>query len=158
MPSNILSIISWFANGHILVIILVINNACNIKIILFILASRKRVATNSQNANFGKDRRMAISGMGLCFTALVCKLPLQVVMFLADYMSWPLDQTIMIVYIAITLLVVENAASFFVNISLNSSFRIEFLKMIGVETRTLHASKTTSLTSNIAQNNQLTRL
>lgn len=137
MPSNISSIISWFANGHLIVIILVVNNACNIKITLYILASRKRVATNSQNANFNRDRRMAISGIGLCFTALVCKLPLQIVMFLADYMSWPLDQTIMIMYIAITLLLVENAASFFVNISLNSSFRVEFLKMIGVETRSV---------------------
>lgn len=123
---------SWIRNGNILFIILIVNNSLNIKLIWFIISSRKRVANNSQTRSTSKDRKMAISGIGLSLTALICKLPLGVVTVISNYQKLPYDQAIMITYISITLLVVENAASFFLNMFLNSMFRDELFKMLGL--------------------------
>ena len=135
VPQAISNLQSWLRNGNILLIILGINNFLNIKLVKYIVSSRKRVANNSQASRIsGKDRKMAVSAIGLGLTALFCKLPLGIINILTTYLSMPFDQTIMIIYIAVTVLVLENAASFFINMFFNTMFYSEFMRMLGVKT------------------------
>lgn len=130
VPPEIATLHSFIFFGNILIVILVINNLLNIKLIKFILSSRKKVGHNLQSRTSLKDRRMAISGIGLSLTAFFCKMPLGIATIVTTYINMPLDKAIVIMYSSITVLVVENAASFFINMFLNSMFKLEFFKII----------------------------
>lgn len=153
VPPKILTLHSFIFFGNILVVILVVNNALNIKLIKFILSSRKKVGNNLHSRTSLKDRRMAISGIGLSLTALFCKLPLGIATIVTTYLSMPLDQAIVILYSSITLLVVENAASFFINMSLNSMFKLEFFKMVEFKRKTHKINKNNNNNNNNVDTN-----
>lgn len=123
---------SWIRNINILVIILLINNAINIKLISHIVASNKKVTTNTQqNKGSRKERNMMISAIGLGFTALVCKLPLGTVTIINYYIGLPSDQSSMMSNVTITILPFEYSAMFVVNMLINSMFYAEFLSIFG---------------------------
>lgn len=136
VPAAISTVQTWFRNGLMLAIILIINNFLNAKLIMFIASSRKKVESAVMPRNStNKDRRMAISAIGLGLVALFCKLPLGIVTITSNYLNLPRDQFIMMFYMAVTVLNVEGSASFFINLFLNSTFNAEFMKMIGVGKR-----------------------
>lgn len=131
VSSAILTTHSWIRNCNILVIILIINNAINIRLIAYIISSRRKVANNTQNRSSKKDRKMIISAISLGFTALVCKLPLGTIAIISNYLKLPSDQASMMNSVAVTLLTFEYSAMFVVNMSVNSLFYSEFLSMFG---------------------------
>lgn len=132
VPPAILQLHSWIKIGNIIVIVL-ISIVLNTKLILYILSSRKKFAQSSKNSQqrAKKDRRMAISSIGISVTALVSKLPLGIVLIINHKLNVPSDQSTMFIFIAVTLLILENSfANFLNNILFNTSFSKEFRNMI----------------------------
>lgn len=134
VPSNTTLTHSWIRNCNILVIILIINNALNIRLITYIIASRRKVASNAtQNRSGSKDRKMIICAISVGFAALICKLPLGTAQLINIYLRIPSDLSSLILNCCITVMSIEYSAMFFVNIFLNTSFYIEFLNMFGLK-------------------------
>lgn len=137
VPASINLVHSWIRNTNILVIILIINNAINIKLIAFIVSSRNKVATSTQSKISKKEKKIIISAIGLGFTALVCKLPLGTVTIISYYVKLPSDQNSMMSNVAVTLLPFEYSAMFVVNMIINSMFYAEFLAMFGFKSQVM---------------------
>lgn len=126
---------SWILVGNIFAMVLVINNGLNICLIWYILLSRKRVAinvSNSQRNTSRKDRKFAITSICLSLNALVCKLPLGIGVLVSDRLTNNSDLITMVYMINLTIMNLENATSFYVNVFVNSMFFEEFLVMIRV--------------------------
>lgn len=145
VSSNEYRLFWWISNLQILVITMVINNALNIKLISFVISSRKKVSFStsqqSQARSLVKERKMMVSSIGLGMTALVTHLPLGLVPIISNYLDLPVDQNIMVNNISLTFLVFEKTASFFVNFFLNSMFHDELMEMIRLKrgsTTTVH--------------------
>jgi len=79
-----------------------------------------------------KDRKFAISVIGLGVTALICKPPLGLYILIKNNMNIRPEMSMLLINIAVALLTIENSASFFVNMILNSVFYQEFIIMIGL--------------------------
>lgn len=128
LPS-IASIQSWIRNVHIIVLLFVFNNVLNIKLIKYVILSRRRVSIRmkSYSRAWVKERRMGVSAIGIGIVAMFCKLPLGIVTIITYNYNLPFDQMIMMTYIAITLICIENSASFFINMFFNTIFYNEFM-------------------------------
>lgn len=150
------AVFSWISNTNILLIILIINNVLNIKMIMFVLSSKKRVTSDAQQSRIsGKERKMVISAIGLGTVALICKLPLGIATIILNYVKAPVDQVIMITFISITMLTIENTASFFINFWLNSMFHAEIFEMLGL--KNLKSSIQITKSGTVDTNNKKTK-
>lgn len=150
---DILTTQSWIYAGNIFGIVLMLNNALIIRLIVFIASSRKKVTTISSTNNTQtssttvpkrnsshKDRKLAVSAIGLSLTAFVCKLPFSVFLIISINAKVSSEITSMTQSICIAFMTLENAASFFINMLLNSMFKDEFLIMIGKKRRSDNSS------------------
>lgn len=147
VPAAITVAHSWIRNINLLTIILIINNAINIKLIGYIVSSRKKVAANGQIRGSRKERKMIVSAIGVGFAALVLKLPQGTVQIANNYLKLPSDQNTLMVYTAITFQCLEYWAMFLVNMFFNSMFSLEFWQMFGMR-RSQQVSTTGNKRSN----------
>lgn len=134
-PRQTMTIHSETYLGCNVLIIFLINNALIIRLVVFILASRKKVlvnVTSRKDMKYSvKDKKFAISSIGLSFVAFVCKLPIGITYFVSFSTGLNPDISEMVLAICSTIMIVENSASFYVNLSLNSIFYDEFMAMTG---------------------------
>ena len=80
-----------------------------------------------------RDRKFAITSVGLNLTSFIVRLPFAIALLTCVYSGlWiPPEQLQMIFTIVVAFSILENADVFFVNLSFNSIFYAEFLDMFG---------------------------
>lgn len=106
-----------------------INMLLNIKLILFIYETRKKVLTRT-NKRLIKDLKFCISSIGLTVINFLAKLPFGVSISLASSLHLNKFEFECVVIMATTIVTVSHAAPFFANFLLNSIFYEEFMQMI----------------------------
>lgn len=113
---------------------ILVNNILNIKIIWFIVSSRRNVARNSSNLRNStlRDRKFAITSIGLNLTCMILKLPLTTALLIINTTVFSLDQITEIQTIVITIACLDNGFSVIINFFVNSIFHDEFLALIGI--------------------------
>lgn len=153
-PRQTITIHSGTYLGCNVFIIFLINNALIIRLITFILASRKKVfvnvASRKDKTYSTKDKKFAISSIGLSLVAFVCKLPTGITYCVSFTTGLNPDISEMVLAICRTIMIIENSAAFYVNMFLNSIFYDEFMVMIGRKERTLLKSDSNTVTNNNA--------
>ena len=77
LDANLVVTQMWIILGNFLLFNIIINNVLNIKMILFIVSSRRRVSRNLGNMrnSAARDRKFAITSIGLNLACMVLKLP-----------------------------------------------------------------------------------
>lgn len=150
---------SWLSVGHNIAIIFLANNILIIKLVWFITSSRRKIANNIGNnqRTSSKDRKFAISAIGLSLVAFGCKLPLSVTIIVTSMINLTdLDLHFAIISIDLTILAMENAASFYVNLSLNSLFYQEVRQILGLSSFLETTTTTKNNNTNTADKNNKT--
>ena len=134
MPSNLLAIQIWITLSIFLFFNVAINNFLNIKTILFIRSSRKRVAAKDRNSSLStKDRKFAVCSICLNLAAMLFKLPFFICLIIISYSSnLSIGQINMMLQITNTLTYIDNGFSFCINMLVNSIFLNEFLILFRV--------------------------
>lgn len=112
--------------SYTILTIIVFNLALNIKIIVFVIQSRKKISTALENWRF------VINAIGLNFSCLACKSTFLICSFVITYFSMSGDLAKLIFTISLTISIFDNAVTFFINSITNPSFYDEFLCMIGL--------------------------
>lgn len=135
ISSQVMSRQSWIYFCNILLLTLIINNVISLWMVFHIFLSRKKLAAlNSQKRTAVRDKKFAISSIGLNMCSVVCKLPFSVGLLVSNYLNLDADLYDMIFAINVVVLDAENGAAFIVNILVNSIFYKEFFNMLGIKT------------------------
>lgn len=127
---------SWIYLVNILFLTLIANNIISLWMVFFIFLSRKKLTSlSSRRQSTVRDKKFALSSIGLNMCSLVCKLPFSIGLLVASYVNLDPDLNDLIFTINIVVLDAENGAAFIVNILVNSIFYNEFLNMFGFKKR-----------------------
>lgn len=130
---NVATIHSSIFLANTFLVILIVNNILSGKMVWFLISTRKRLSVNIGRVNSTvKDRKFAISSIGLNICCMVCKMPLSVGLLVAQNQALSPDFGQLLFTIFVAIYTIDNAAVFVVYISVNSIFYEEFLKMIRV--------------------------
>ena len=126
---------TWIIVGHIVGFVLITNTIVNVRLILCMIRSRKRVMSGTQailNGNENtrsrrrcRDRKCAMSAIGIGLVAFVCKITIGVCTIILHLFDINTQVYTMVYNFCFLLVVVESGSSFFVNAYLNSMFRNE---------------------------------
>ena len=114
--------------------IILVNNVVNVKIVWFLVSSRQKISESLGMANVRKissrDRKFAICSIGLNLNCMVFKLPLILSLLIASTLKMDLYQS-QLFYTAVGFFYsLDNAASLFINLFVNSVFYEEMLIML----------------------------
>ena len=136
-PPEIGKISSWFLFVNIFVMAIIVNNILNLRMIIFIVRSRKKVATSLGINNISntavRDRKFARTTIGLNLSSFVLKMPICIGLLAAHYLNIEPEIIQMIFTINLMLATTDNAICIFVYLSLNSVFYDEFMEMFGLK-------------------------
>lgn len=124
----------WIVLVYFMTLNIVINNILNIKTILYILTSRRRVnenVTNRHRSLSSRDRKFFICSICLNVASLVFKLPFFISILIVNYSNLSVEKISLIMKITGTLTYIDDGFSFFVNLLVNTLFYNEFLKLFG---------------------------
>lgn len=142
-PENVLNIQLWIYFVNAVVVTIILNNVLNLIIIRYVFASRRNLKSLSS-----RDRKFAVTSIGLNVCCLICKLPLMLGKLVLSYQGVTLEQFQMWFTIFVAIATIDNADAFFVNMIVNSSFYDEFMRMVKlkkekkIERSTLNQQKT----------------
>ena len=141
--SRITEIQSWIFFGNFLLFTILINNILNVKMVWFIVSSRRKVARNLSNVRNSvvRDRKFAITSIGLNLTCMVLKLPFAIFLIIKNKKVISFDVLIAIQMIVLSISVLDNGFSFLINFFVNSIFHDEFLVLIGIKKRNVNSSQ-----------------
>lgn len=134
ISTDILNIEMWIITANYILANIIINNFLNIKTILFIMASRKRVTGNANNRNSSlsiRDRKFAICSVCLNLASMILKLPFCICVVVVSYSNKSFDEVYSIIKIAGSINNIDNCFSFFINMFVNSLFYNEFFRLFG---------------------------
>ena len=116
--------------------IIVVNNFINVKIVWFIVSSRRKLAeslrltqTQRQNSS-AKDRKFAICSIGLNLTCMFLKLPMIIGLLISPSLKMDITQLSLFFTALGFFYSLDNAASLFINLFVNSLFYEEMLIML----------------------------
>lgn len=129
LPPEIAYKDTWISFTFFIVMI-VITNILNIKIVWFMLSSRRKVNRNSSNDlshSSARDRKFAITTIGLNLSCIVLKLPLAIALLVINHIVIDIDEFIAIETTLLTIAFLDNGFSFIINFFVNSIFHHEFL-------------------------------
>ena len=126
----ILNIIWFICLLNVLVVNIFINTILDFKIISHIIRSRGNVGKDLSSKI---DRKFAISAIGLNIVSLSIKAPYLVGNLLSFCFNLSIEQFEIIFSVCLTIILLEKMDTFLINISVNSTFRQEFLSMVGIE-------------------------
>lgn len=144
LPAEIGRISSWLLLSNLFLTAIVINNILNLKILVYIVRSRRKVSFkmssmqttargNRHSVTSSRDRKFATSTIGLNVCSFILKLPICVGLLAANYLDSVDPEIIGMVFtVNVMLATTDNAVSFGVNMTLNSVFYDEFCAMMGV--------------------------
>ena len=135
---------TWIILSNFFFLNILVNNILNIKIIWFIVSSRRNVARNSSNLSQStwRDRKFAITSIGLNLSCMIFKLPLNIAMLIINTTVISLDELIEIQTILITIAIFDNGFSFIINFFVNSIFHDEFYALIGIKKQNVVSAAT----------------
>ena len=135
---------TWIHLANFFFLNILVNNILNVKIIWFIVSSRRKMARNSSNLSHStnRDRKFAITSIGLNLTCMILKLPLTISMLIINTTVFSLDQITEIQTIVITIGILDNCFSFLINFFVNSIFHDEFLALIGIRKQNVVSAPT----------------
>lgn len=134
--SEVLADHSWIISSHIFFVILLVNNLMILFLFRHILASRRKVAVNVRfSTKSSRDRKFAITTIGLSIMAVVFKLPKMLVNIVLESAGVYDDVYLMWFSIGITIFDIETGCSFYLNLLLNPSFYNEFLHLFCFQPR-----------------------
>lgn len=142
LPAEIGRISSWLLLSNLFLTAIVINNILNLKILVYIVRSRRKVSfklssmqagRNRRSLTSSRDRKFATSTIGLNVCSFILKLPICVGLLAANYLDSVDPEIIGMVFtVNVMLATTDNAVSFGVNMTLNSVFYDEFSAMMGI--------------------------
>lgn len=124
-----------------------VNLILNMRMILFVRATRFRFAANLSQANRHaaiRERTFAINSIGLNLCSLACKLPFTIGLMVAGFRNLDFDQVQMVITILLTFAYLDNAAVLFINLRSNSIFYREFSKMFTVLSKNFFCKSSTN--------------
>lgn len=130
LPYEVLKEISIIYNGNLIATNVILNNILTVKMIYFLVSSRRRSSVNKPYfRSTTRDRKFVMTSIGLNITSLVSNLPLGVYFFIAYYFKIEPDLNQMLFTICVAFVIFDNAAPFFINFFFNSIFYDEFLSI-----------------------------
>ena len=117
--------------------IILVNNVVNVKIVWFLVSSRQKISESLGMAKVRKissrDRKFAICSIGLNLNCMFFKLPLILSLLIGGTLKMDLYQ-IQLFYTAVGFFYsLDNAASLFINLFVNSVFYEEMLIMLRIK-------------------------
>jgi hypothetical protein len=117
--------------------IILVNNVVNVKIVWFLVSSRQKISESLGMAKVRKissrDRQFAIFSIGLNLNCMFFKLPLILSLLIGGTLKMDLYQT-QLFYTAVGFFYsLDNAASLFINLFVNSVFYEEMLIMLRIK-------------------------
>ena len=142
IDTQILAVKTWMHLANFFFLNILVNNILNIKIVWFIVSSRRKMARNSSNLSQStwRDRKFAITSIGLNLTAMILKLPLIITMLIMNTTDVSFDLISEIQTIVVTIAILDNGFSFLVNFFVNSIFHEEFLSLFGIRKQNVVSS------------------
>lgn len=99
------------------------------KLIMFIYSSRKKI-TMKTNSRLVKDLKLAISSIVITLFNFLCKMPFGIGLALTAHFNMRADLAQIVFIVGVTILALNHAATFFVNIVCNSMFLEEVLVIL----------------------------
>lgn len=135
---------TWIMFGHMIGLVLLANTIVNVKLIWYMISSRMRVARHSKttttitkttgrrnttNRRERRDRKFAISAIGIGLVAFFCKTIIGVCNVVLVNFTLDLNVYTVIYNVGFITIAVESGSSFWVNLYLNSVFRGEFKRV-----------------------------
>lgn len=134
LPFDKQNIQSWILFAQFLLANLIVNNFFNIRIICRIVDSRRKTKKMRQIAQSSlKDRKFAISAIGLNITSFISRIPVAVGILLSNYLGLTPEQAQLVFTASVTIAILDHSFTLFINILLNSLFYKELLTIIGVK-------------------------
>ena len=127
---------AWIILAFFIFFNIIINNILNVKIVWFMVSSRRNVARNSTNnlsRSSVKDRKFAITSIGFNLSFMVLKLPFIIALIVMFNLKISFDVFIAIQTVVYTIALLDHGFSFLINFFLNSIFHDEFLVLIGIK-------------------------
>lgn len=133
LPEEVFETTAVLFTVNILLANIVVNNILHVVIFRHIYLSRRTSLPLSRS--LARHKRIMGAVTGLNIASFTSKIPMALGIFLANYYSLDRDQSQMILTITMTFGICDNADLFYVNMLVNSIFRKELLKMIGLQRR-----------------------
>jgi hypothetical protein len=133
MPPDSGAILSYTILGNTIVSIIIINAVLNTKIIVYVMQTRKKISANMRSSSTAvKDRRFVINALVLNSSCFICKTAFMICTLVITYGSINGDLAQLIFTIGVSISIIDNALTFFINLIVNPTFYVEFLCMIGL--------------------------
>ena len=105
----------------------------NFKMIHFLIKTRNALNLNNSNRRSAiRDRKFAISAIGVNVANFVSKMPLGIAVLVTNYLNLNYDQFTLLFTICVTIATLYDALSFGIYLLVNSIFYDEFCLMIGL--------------------------
>lgn len=134
IPFDVFNIHTWIYLANVHLAIVVINNVLSIKMIYYLIKTRNGLNLNNSNRrSILKDRKFALSAVGLNITTIILKLPLGIALLVSYYLTLSLDEFRALFSICVTLVTSEYPIEFCVYMFVNTVFYEEFLTMVGLK-------------------------
>ena len=127
---------TWIILAFFIFFNIIINNILNVKIIWFMVSSRRNVTRNSTinlSRSSAKDRNFAITSIGFNLSFMVLKLPFIIALIVMFNTEISFDVFIAIQTVVYTIALLDHGFSFLMNFFLNSIFHDEFLVLTGIK-------------------------
>ena len=137
---------SVIISTNFILAIVLINNVINVKMVVFIASSRRRLADRLGQAQLKsssiKDRKFAVCSIGLNLTCMILKLPLIICLLAVNSMGMNLYQIQLLFTVVGMIYWIDNGASFFINLVVNSLFYEELLVMLRIRKESIASMST----------------
>lgn len=131
LPTDAHGLQSLILLSNFLIASLIINNILNVTIIRYIVRSRRNVVKQRKRSeNLSRDRKFALSSVGLNISSFIARMSIVVGIFLSESLSLSFDQTYLVFRVCLVITSLDHSATFLINMLFNSLFSNEFLCMI----------------------------
>lgn len=133
LPDDVIKVNSGIVFANIALNVL-INSVLQLKLISFILRSRRRTRHWAHHSRLltDRDHKFIVSIVALNLISFVSRIPFAIGVFLWPYLNMSPDQIQMMFTISVMFSFCNSGTLFFVNILVNSVFYKEFTSMIGL--------------------------
>lgn len=118
---------------NIFLVNIVLNNILHAKMIRFIYQSRKKLSNRHLSRTAIKDRKFAMTTVGLNIGSFMSKVPVAIIVFILNLYNLDKEVFQMAFSIIGIVAILDDIDLFFINIFFNSIFYDEFCEMIGIK-------------------------
>lgn len=137
---EILNINVWIFLANFLVANVLINCVVNYKLISYIFASRRKFFKlyfpqrdrYFNTPTYLRDRKFAFTSIGYSLLCIICKVSFSMGILASNHLISEPDLSILMFTLSVSIVILNNSASFFVNLFINSLFHDEFYSMLSL--------------------------